>query len=82
MTLRKRIITLALLVVMCVSMGGVLFSAFSIESGAADAVTSYDTSPIESDMANMEEADYPANPLGECSIIGFMAYPVPCRWTR
>ena len=72
MTLRKRIITLALLVVMCVSMGGVLFSAFSIESGAADAVTSYDTSPIESDMANMEEADYPANPLGECSIIGFM----------
>lgn len=71
MTLRK-IITLALLVVMCVSMGGALFSAFSIRTGAADAVTSYDTSPIESDMANMEEADYPANPLGECSIIGFM----------
>ena len=72
MTLRKRIITLALLVVMCVSMGGALFSAFSIRTGAADAVTSYDTSPIESDMANMEEAEYPANPLGECSIIGFM----------
>ncbi len=72
MTIRKRIITMVLLIVMCVSMGGALFSALSIKTGAAKTTTSYDTSPIESDMANMEEADYPANPLGECAIIGFM----------
>ena len=39
MTLRKRIITLALLVVMCVSMGGALFSAFSVRSGAAESTS-------------------------------------------
>lgn len=37
-------------------------------------VQSYDDTPIEQDMANMEEANYPANSFGEPSIVGFMEY--------
>ena len=33
---------------------------------------SYDDTPIEEDMANMEEAEYPYNSFGEPSIVGFM----------
>ncbi len=51
-----------------------MLSLFTVPARAAVAVESYDKSPIESDMANMDEANYPANALGECSIIGFSEY--------
>ena len=51
-----------------------LFPFFQIRSSAANTVQSYDDTPIEQDMANMEEAEYPSNVFGECSIVGFMEY--------
>ena len=51
-----------------------LFGLFGIRANAAGSASSYDDTPIESDMAKMEEAEYPANALGEPSIVGFMEY--------
>ena len=74
MAIKKRIATFILLLALMFTIGGEFFSAFCIKASAAGEVLSYDDSPIESDIANMEESEYPANPLGECSIIGFMEY--------
>ncbi len=60
MTLRKRITTLLLLIVMLITMGGALFSAFSIKTGAAEAM-SY--SNVLDDLKKDEtfnSDDYPA----------------------
>lgn len=67
----KRAIISALL---CLVLSLGMFTPFLLPVSAAESVRSYDNSPIEIDMANMEEVEYPANTLGECSVVGFMEY--------
>ncbi len=75
MTLKKRISTFLLVLVVILAIGGeLLLSLFAVRADAAVDIQSYDSSPIESDMANMEEAKYPANQFGECEVVGFMEY--------
>lgn len=74
MTKAKRILTIILFLALVITIGGELFLALSVRTSAAEAVQSYDNTPIESDIENMEEADYPASSLGKCSVIGFMEY--------
>ncbi len=70
-TSKRRLCALLLVAVLGFSF---FFSCFPVKTSAAEAPQSYDDTPIESDMANMEEANYPANALGKCSIVGFMEY--------
>ena len=61
MTNKKRITTFLLVLVVILALGGeLLLSLFAVRADAAVNIESYDNSPIESDMANMEEADYQA----------------------
>ncbi len=52
----------------------VFFPLLQVRTNAVTNIQSYDDTPIEQDMANMEEANYPANSFGEPSIVGFMEY--------
>ena len=70
----KRIATFMLCLALLFVMGGeCLLSPFLVKA-VANAVQSYDDTAIEQDMADMEEAKYPANPFGEPSVVGFMEY--------
>ena len=71
----KKITQILLVLLVVLAMGGeLLLSLFAVKADAAVDIQSYDNSPIESDMANMEEAKYPANQFGECEVVGFMEY--------
>lgn len=75
MSVKKRIVSFLLVLLVVLAIGGeLLLSLFTVKAGATTIPESYDNSPIESDMAKMEEANYPANSFGKCSIIGFMEY--------
>lgn len=75
MKTKNRITTFLLVLVVILALGGeLLLSLFAVRASAVVDIQSYDNSPIESDMANMEEAKYPANQFGECEVVGFMEY--------
>ena len=70
-TIKRRVCAVFLVALILVEL---LFGLFGIRANAAASASSYDDTPIESDMAKMEEAEYPANALGEPSIVGLMEY--------
>ena len=73
--MKKRIISVVISLALVILLGGeLLLSPFVVKADAVANIQSYDNSPIESDMANMEEAKYPANQFGECEVVGFMEY--------
>lgn len=71
---KKKILTLVCLLLLVVFGGEVILSAFTVPAKAADGPASFDDSSIEDDMAQMSEANFPANKLGDCDVVAFMEY--------
>lgn len=71
---KKKILSLVCLLLLIVLGGEVILSAFAVCAVAADEPASFDDTNIEDDLAELDEASFPANVLGKCDVVAFMEY--------
>ena len=68
-TIKKATVSILLIII---SLFSIFFTPIKAFGNTNINGQSYDDTPIEEDMANMEESEYPYNSFGEPSIVGFM----------
>ena len=71
---KKKILSLVCLLLLIVLGGEIILSAFAVCAVAADEPASFDDTNIEDDLAELDEASFPANVLGDCDVVAFMEY--------